>query len=349
MRWFYMPNENVEGDQIGPRMAFEKLHREGTFSAYMAYSYLVRQKALTSHSEALSELLETASTFAPDVIFIQHPSNRYPMDYGYLQQLKAIQSNPKIVIFEADAYGQLIKSMDATLKTVIAEAEICFLVGAGSLAELAYSAGAKKVRFAPHSYDSQRFGSSWIPTRSRKYDAVMIANLPCIKRIPWLFMPGGHTRKQMARALYKHFGDRFAVYGTGQGWNNESYSKGRLDFSRQGEVIRDSWMSVNWHHFDKIPMYFSDRLPISLACGVPHITNYQPGYEHVFSNIPGLFIIKSPKEASDVALYILSLTVDRRNELGFQAAEYARQHLEATKVYSDIVVVVFEQLFPCQV
>jgi hypothetical protein len=135
------------------------------------------------------------------------------------------------------------------------------------------------------------------------------------------------------------------LFGSGQGWNGEPYSKGKIGFDQQGEVIRDSWMSVNWGQFDEIPMYSSDRLPISLACGVPHITNYQPGYEHIFGKVPGLYTVKSPQEALDVALYILSLPVERRNELGFEAAEYARKHLEASVVYSDIVEVVREQLF----
>jgi len=348
MRWFYIPNENTEGDQIGPHMAFKKLHREGTFSAYTAYSYLLRQKALINHQDALNELLETARNFAPDVIFIQHPGNRYPMDSGFLQQLKNIPSKPKFVLYEEDPYGYLVKRLDATIKAVLAESDICFLGGTGYLAEMARKAGAKKVRFALHSYDSQRFGTPWQPTLNRRFDAVMIASLPCLKRIPWLFMPGGRNRKLTAQALYRQLGDRFALYGGGQGWKNAPFCKGKIDFNKQGEAIRDAWMSVNWGQFDEIAMYSSDRLPISLACGVPHITNYQPGYEHVFANIPGLFIIKSPQEALDVALYILSLTVERRNELGFQAAEYARKHLEATVVYGNIVSVIREQLFDNQ-
>jgi hypothetical protein len=345
MRWFYVPNEDREGDQIGPRMAFEKLHQEGVFTAYTAYSYLVRGKAANSHQDALNEFIESARTFAPDVIFIQHPGDGYPMEHAFLQQLKDIPSKPKLVLFEADAYGRLIKKMDATLCAVIAEVDICFLVGTGCLAEMAREAGARIVRFAPHSYDSQRFGTPWTPTLNRRYDAVMIANLTCLKRIPWLFMPGGRSRKLTARALHSQLGDRFALYGAGQGWEGEPYCKGKIAFDKQGEAIRDAWMSVNWGQFDEIPMYASDRLPISLACGVPHITNYQPGYEHVFDRVPGLFTVKNPKEVLDVALYILSLPVERRNELGFQAAEYARQHLEATVVYADIVAVVREQLF----
>ncbi|MDT4289250.1 hypothetical protein RO575_06755 [Methylomonas sp. MO1] len=345
MRWFYIPNENIEGDQIGPRMAFEKLHRENAFSAYTAYSYLVRQKALSSHAEALAELLEAARTFRPDIIFIQHPGNSYPMDREYLQQLKRIPSSPKLVLYEEDPYGHFVKRLNATISAVLAESDMCFLGGTGYLAELAYKAGAKFVRYAPHSYDSRRFGTPWQPTLSRKADAVMIANLPCLKRIPWLFMPGGRSRKIAAQALYKQLGERFVLYGAGQGWQGEPYCKGRIAFDKQGEAIRDAWMSVNWGQFDKIAMYSSDRLPISLACGVPHITNYQPGYEQVFNDIPGLFIIKHPLEVADVALYILSLTIEQRNELGYLAAQYAQKHLEATVVYGNIVAVIREQLF----
>jgi len=345
MRWLYVPNENREGDQVGPRMAFEKLHAEGLFSAYKAYSYLVRQQVLNNHQAALDEFLATAVEFAPDLIFIQHPGTEYPMDRAYLQQLKAIPSKPKLVLFEADPYGHIIKRMGPTLRAVIAETDICFLVGTGTVADMAHAAGAKSIRFAPHSYDSQRFGTAWQPTLSRRFDAVMIANLTCLKRIPWLFMPGGRSRKQTAQALYAKLGDRFALYGGGQGWEGQAFCKGGIDFNKQGEVIRDAWMSVNWGQFDEIAMYASDRLSISLACGVPHITNYQRGYEHVFSNIPGLFIIQSPKEAADVALYILSLPIERRNEMGYLASEYARKNLEATVVYSDIVTVIREQLF----
>ena len=39
MRWLYIPNESLEGDQIGPRMAFEKLHQEGVFSDYKEFIY----------------------------------------------------------------------------------------------------------------------------------------------------------------------------------------------------------------------------------------------------------------------------------------------------------------------
>lgn len=323
-------------------MAFEKLHREGVFSDYTVYSYLLRQKALNNHQNALDEFLARVNEAAPDIIFIQHPDNTYPMDRPFLRKLKNLPSKPRLVLYEEDPFGHLVKRMDATFKAVLAESDLCFLGGTGYLAEMARQAGAKTIRFAPHSYDSRRFGGDWMPTPSRSHDAIMIGNLPCLKRIPWLHVPGGRSRKKTAEILYKHLGERFAVYGGDLGWAGKAYCKGKIAYEKQGEVIRDAWMSVNWGQYDGIAMYCSDRFPISLACGVPHITNYQSGYEHVYANIPGLFIVKTPGEALDVAIYLLSLPIERRIELGLQAAEYARKHLEATTVYADIVSVTHE-------
>lgn len=342
MRWFYVPNENKEGDQVGPRMAFEKMHADGVFSAYQAYSYLVRRKELNSQQDALDDFYEAALAFKPDVIFAQHINFKYPLDRAFLKKLKAIPSRPKLIIHEGDPYHRWIKKLDAMHHASFSEADLVILVGLGTLANLAREAGAKNIRLITHSYDSQRFGDAWEPTLTRKYDAVMIANCSYFKRIPGFYLPGGKKRKQLGEVMFNVLGDRFAVFGGGQAWQGRPYAKGNLPFDEQGKVIRDSWMSVNWHHFDEIAMYSSDRLPISLACGVPHITNYQVGYEHLFEGIPGLFVVKTPEEAGDVALYILSMNADKRNELGLAAAEYAKSHFEAINVYTNTVSMIKE-------
>jgi len=348
LRLLYLPNEGAEGDQVGPRRAFERFHAEGRLGAYQAYSFLVRAKALGDHRTALDELLNTAREFAPDVIFVQHMTEAYPVDQAYLRQLKYLPSRPRLVLWEGDAFGRHIKKPGATLRAVMAESDITFLVGLGYLADAARAAGAPRVRLAPHSYDSVRFDLPWEPPRQRPLDAVMIANLHRIKRIPGLYMPGGRQRKQLAHALHRSLGERFAVYGGGAGWQGESYARGPIPFQQQGDTIRSAWMSVAWDHFDDLPMYTSDRLPISLACGVPHLTNYQPGYELVFGGIPGLYFFHTPKEAVDTALYLLSMPVDQRIELGMAAAEQMRLCFHADRVYGDMMQVVRDELFPEQ-
>jgi glycosyltransferase involved in cell wall biosynthesis len=345
MRWFYVPNERKEGDQVGPRMAFESLFEAGIFSAYEAYSYLVRQQKLGSNLEARREFIEAARAFSPDIIFIQHITREYPIDHDFVSALKALPSKPKIVAHEGDPYNWARKRLHKEQRLLFPAADMTILVGLGSLRRLIASTGAQNIRLFTHSYDSRRFGTEWTPSVHRKYDAVMIANLSYYKRIPGLYLPGGRKRRAIAECIYKVLGDRAAVFGQGDVLEGRPYAKGPVDFNRQGEVIRDAWMSFNWHHFDEIAMYSSDRLQISLACGVPHITNWQDGYENIFEGIPGLFIAKSPEDAADIALYLMSKTVDQRNELGARAAEYARENFEATRVYKNMVSVISEQLF----
>ena len=345
LRFFYVPNENQVGDQVGPRKAFALLREQGVFSAYTAYSYLVERGKAASHAQALEGLHAAVQAFQPDVIFFQHLNASYPVDRAYLARLKAVASRPKFVWHDADAYGKLVKPIDATMKCAIAESDMAILVGLGYLAEHVRRAGARRVLFAPHSYDDERFGQPWQPSLKRRFDAVMIANLVCLKRIPFLFLPGGATRKRMARAFHRAHGDRFAVFGAGQGWRGEPYCQGLIDFDAQERTLRSAWLSINWGQLDEIPFYSSDRLPISLASGVPHITNHQPGYEVLFPNAKGLYFAHSPADALDIADFLLSLPRERLIEIGQQSMAYAGERLNATRVYRDIVTAIRQQLF----
>ncbi len=345
LRFFYVPNEMTEGEQVGPRKAFGLLLAEGVFSHYQAYSYLVERQRAASHEEALRNLRAAVEAFQPDLIYFQHLNASYPVTSEYVRSLKSIASAPKFVWHDPDPYGRLVKPLDATMKAALAESDMAILVGLGYLAEHVRRAGARRVLFAPHSYDDVRFARPWTPTLEREHDAIMIANLTCLKRIPFLYLPGGRNRKVMSRAFHSAYGERYAVFGAGQGWKGEPYCRGPIAFDAQERAIRSSWLTVNWGQFDAIPFYSSDRLPISLAAGVPHITNRQRGYEHLFEGAPGLYIVASPAEALDVADSLLSLPRERLVGIGEAGAAWARERLHATRVYRDIVTAIRQQLF----
>ena len=345
LRFFYAPNESTEGDQVGPRRAFDQLRAEGVFSGYVAHSYLVERSRSANHGEAVRRMREAIDAFQPDVIFIQHLNGSYPVAREDIRAWKDVASKPRLVWHDPDPYGRVVKRIDATMKTVIAESDLVVLVGLGHLAQAARQAGARRILFAPHSYDDVRFARPWSPTHARSHDAIMIANLTCLKRIPFLYLPGGRQRKVLSRAFHAAYGSRYAVFGAGQGWRGEPYCLGPIAFDAQELAIRDAWVTVNWGQFDTIPFYASDRLPISLAAGVAHITNRQRGYEHLFEGLPGLYLVSSPAEALDVADHLLSLPRDRLIEIGQEAAVAVRARFHATKVYRDIVTAIREQLF----
>lgn len=343
-RFLYIPNEHREGDQIGPRKAFKLLHERGVLSAYTTYSYLVKRKSAASQEAALQDLYLAASEFKPDVIFWQHLNNSYPVEREFLRRLKSIASHPKLVWHDPDPYGRIIKPIDQVMRNAIAESDIAVVKGLGYFAEEVRKAGARCLLYSPESVDDERFGTPWEQSRERKYNALMIANLTCLKRIPWLFLPGGRNRKKMSRLFHRAYGERYAVFGGGQGWKGEPYCKGPIAFNDQEAAIRSAWISVNWSQFDEIPMYFSDRLPISLAAGVPHITNYQRGFEHVLPDAKGVYFVHSPEEALDVADYLLSLPKERLIEIGQSGVEYVRNRLNATQIYADLVDAICHQI-----
>lgn len=345
LRFFYLPNEVCEGDQIGPRKAFRLLHEQGILSGYTAYSYLVERQRARTQVEALEALHHAAAAFAPDIIYWQHLNRSYPVDRAFLRRLKALPSRPRFVWHDPDPYGRHVKPIDAVMRQALAECDMAILVGLGYLAAEVRGAGAPRVLFAPHSYDDERFGQPWQPTFARHHDAIMIANLTCLKRVPFLFLPGGRQRKQLARTFHRAYGERYAVFGAGQGWQGEPYCRGPIAFDAQQQAIRESWLTVNWGQFDDIAMYSSDRLPISLAAGVPHITNHQRGYEHLFPGARGIYFVHSPAEALDVADMLLSLPREQLIAIGEQGASYARERLNATRVYRDIVTALRQQLF----
>lgn len=345
IRLFYIPNEQNEGDQIGPRKAFGKLLNDGELGAYAAYSYYVERKKRSTHHEALDHLREAVDAFQPDLIFWQHLNKNYPVDREFLCSLKAVASKPKFVWHDPDAYGRFVKRIDPVMKAAIAESDAVVIKALGAFADSVRSLGAKRIVFSPESFDDERFSQPWTPTFEREYDVVMIANLSTLKRIPWLFMPGGRARKRLARLLYRNHQDRFAVFGGGRGWLGERYCKGPIKFADQERTMRTSWVTVNWTQFDALPMYFSDRLPISMASGVPHITNYQPGVEHVLPDAKGVYFARSPQEAADLTTMLLSETRERLIEIGAECAAYARTNLCATKVYGDLIRSLKEKLF----
>lgn len=345
LRWLYLPNEATEGDQVGPRKAFRLMHEQGLLAAYQACSYLVAAERLQRPDLVQQDLLAQVRAFEPDVVFLQHPSDRWGVDAAFLPQLKAVPSAPRLVVHEGDVYGRLLKPFDRTLRAALAAADLAVVVGLGDLAARVRQAGAPRVLLAPHSYDDERFDTPWQPPPTRPLDAVMIANLACLKRIPGLYLPGGHRRKRLARLFHRAYGGRFVVHGAGQGWRDEPYLRGPIAFGDQERAVRQAWLSINWTLFDEVPMYFSDRLPISLASGVAHITNHQPGIEQVLPGAEGLFLVQSPDEALDVADALLSLPREQLIDIGLRGRDYARQRLHATRVYRDLVVAIGEHLF----
>ncbi|MCC9136741.1 glycosyltransferase [Pontibacter silvestris] len=336
VRLLYLPNEAMLDNrcmQIGPRKAFEHLLETNQIEAYSAFSFLHEYNTTGSYETVRNKLLQEAKKFKPNVILWQHITS-FDAPAEFLRELKNIESKPVLAYHEGDPYGRYFKRMSPQLKVILREADIVFMIGLGTFAELAREAGAKKVFYAPHMFDSVRSGKPWTPTTEREHDIVMIANAGKT-RIPGRYFPGGRNRMKLAKKLTQRFGRRFALYG--KGWDKLESSRGLLPFDKQEETIQSAWLTINWDHFDKVPYYFSNRLPISLAAGVPHITSYHAGYEHMFDSCKGLYAVKTVDEAVETAQFLLSQPKSRLIQEGIQGRDFVFNNLEANIVFTNIL------------
>jgi hypothetical protein len=320
-RLLYLPNEDRLGDQVGPRRAFEALIRDGRLAAYQAFAPHY-EAAVSGPVDASARLLALANSFQPTIILWAHPSN-FPVPSELVARLRSLESTPTIVLHDMDPWGMVRHRLTPSTRLLAREADLVYLCGAGSVARVFRRAGAARIRFAFHAADGARFGTPWSPTTQREYDVVMIGNrIP--GRFPGSAMPGVWRRARLVELLELQYGPRFALYG--DGWKGHLSWKGPLAYEDQGEANRSAWVSAGWDHFPAIANYTSDRTPISLVSGVPHVTNYSPGYELIYPPGSGLYWGKTVRSVAEMVTVVLAMPRKDLLAIGEQAACFARDH-----------------------
>ena len=343
-RVLYLPNEaelGGENQQVGGRAAFGDMEADGTVGALSIYSFLGEFYARHRDAEASHrELLERVRAFQPEIVFWSHPED-YPVSDALIRGIRACGSNPLLVYHEGDPFDRLYKTLREPQRTLYRHADVFFTVGLGEGRRLF-----ERIRPHRHLYHSptyterERFGLAAPPGRlGSRFDAVMIGNVA--KRLRVFKHPGSAQRVQLARGLRRLFGDRFGCFGNG--WPGDVSSQGPLRHVQQSDVIQSSRMSLMWEHFPDYTFYYSDRLPIALASGVPFITSTRPGYDTLFANVPGFFHVATVDDALDVAVYLRSLSLEAIAEMGAGARAWVTQNLDARVIFRRMVAVCIQE------
>ena len=333
-RVLYLPNEgDVEGDasQVGGRAAFREMEQDGTIKELRVYSFLVDFRVDRNKARSHQTLLYTVRAFQPDIIFWQHPQD-FPIDIDLLRAIRGCGSSPLIAYHEADPFDRLYKPMVNAVKTLYIDCDVFFTVALGMARRLFNEVRSHPhFYYSPHCFDRERFGSS--PPDAllvgTKYDAVMFGNIGTRFRV--IKQPDSMQRVRLARGMAKLFGNRFATFG--RNWPSETNCHGPFPYGKQTEMIQVSRMSTIWELYPDHTFYFSDRLPIALAAGVPFITNDRSGYDSLFANTPGIFCVDSIESALDVACYLKSLPIEEIVAIGSAARTWAFENLEVRKVF----------------
>ena len=337
LRVLYLPNEEVlggENQQVGGRTAFGEMAEDGTIAELGIYSFLGEYYASGRNvSFAHRQLVEKLRAFQPDIVFWSHPDD-YPVSPELIREIRQCGSSPLLVYHEGDPFDRRYKTLRDPQRNLYTASDVFFTVGLGEGRNLF-----ERIRPHRHLYHSptyterERFGNPAPPgTLGSRFDAVMIGNIA--RRFKVLKHPGSRERVKLAQGLQRIFGNRFACFG--KGWPRHANNLGALRHVRQSEVIQSSRMSLMWEHFPDYTYYYSDRLPIALASGVPFITSTRPGYDILFPDVPGLFHVKTVKDALDAAVYLRSLPLSLIEEMGAGARAWAIANLDARVIFRRI-------------
>lgn len=333
MRLLHLPNELSSTDpakmELSARNAFKHLLLKGSISHLHTYSYIERLHENSEYRNFRSELLSEIQSFKPDIIFVQHVTGR-PLDKDLWRDALRQAPTATLAYHDGDAYGRFLKKIDEPMRHILSASHLNFVVSLGYVADQFSRLSRGRVFYMPHCFDQTRFPLI-PPNTMKKYELIAIGNAWRRARLKFLFLPGGRTRYRLFNELSRAYGEKFALYGAG--WDRLPSSKGALPYLDQHNAVRDARVSVHWNNFPHLPYYFSDRVPIFLAAGVPHVTSYQPGYEHAFSGCRGFYTGKSPEEVAACVSWLLSRPDDQLREEGLAAQQWVKDNLEAKIVF----------------
>jgi hypothetical protein len=334
LRLMYWPNEPAhlypDFTQAGGRAAFEAMAADGTVDALEIYSYRVERARFANAGAFERAAAETIRTFAPNILFVQHTFGT-DLSAAFWRMVRGDMPLVTLVFHEGDPFDTRVKRIDAATIAALRHAHLVLACGLGSLADILGAHCDAPVGWMPHCFVRSRFAQRDPATASKTHDMVMIGNRGNRKRLKLLYVPGGRRRATFAAQLSQRFGNRFALYG--QGWSHLTAARGSLPFFKQEEAIQSGRITVNWDHFDEIDYYFSDRLPISLAAGVPHVTSYHVGYDHIFAGCPGLYPCKTVDEALETSRWLIGRSDEALLAEGLAAKQWISERLEAEPVF----------------
>ncbi|MBL8362423.1 MAG: hypothetical protein JNN18_18185 [Rubrivivax sp.] len=328
LRLLHVPNEVIEGDQVGPRAAFGQMLQAGTLAAYAACPWNLELRR-AGPAAAATRLLDAAAQLRPDWVLWQHVGADAAA-IELLPLLRRAAPGARLLYHEGDLYGRG-KPMPAATRALVRAADAVALVSHGAFAAQVRTLTRAVVLYAPSAADLQRFGASPpAPPPEPAFDVVMIGNR-VRSRLPWRRMPGAAERSELARRLARRHGPRFALWG--HGWRGHAGWQGPVAYAEQQQVLRRGHVAAAWGHYDREAGYFSDRLPIGLLSGVPQVVNRQPGYRELFGDDPPLALGAGVGGVVQAVDALLAMAPHERAELARRADAYARAHLTAEVVY----------------
>ncbi len=327
MRLLVALNEPEAGAHSDVYNALNDLRAAGALEDSLVYPFLAELRSGRSAHEVCGRILELARGFQPAAILWSH-AEELVLPEGFIASLRRLSSRPAIGYWDGDWYESPYKPIPRTVSDLARQSDAVFCQGIGSMTDVLRRKGCRDIRYVPASVDPQRFHPTGEPKgKQREFDVVLIGNYVS-SRIPWKTFPGSRWRNRLAEMLRKNLGDRFAIFGAG--WPT-GFSKGQVPFDRQSEAYHRARLAIGVNNLHA-SYYFSNRLPIAMASGIPVLYNKEQGMERLFEGCPGIRFFRSTEEAWDHVSALLGADQSELDALGREASTFSLGRFRTDRV-----------------
>ena len=284
-----------------------------------------------------SEIERICDILKPNIIVLFHIA-KIPFVLNYWNRLK-LKHDFIFVYDEGDMYGGWAKPMTKSMKEIMKFADFVSIRGLGKWYNTVNKYN-KNILYTPHSNSLYRQTKSLKFNITRSKEVVFIGNRVNSRVGNIRRLSGASQRENTLKKISVKLEGKLSIYGNG--WNDYIGNKNKLEFEKQVEICSKSWFHLSYEHYPEIPYYFSDRLPISLACGQIYICHYHKGYEQMFKGCDFIYFYNTPSEALDIINYLMSLPIDELKIKSENAINYCKSFLSPLIVWRQMLVSIID-------
>lgn len=271
---FLSQGRNVE-DHPGWEWSLKKLKEEGFIEDYLnipwqGYGETCGWNAFYQH------VVDIAKAGKFDVVYFHYFHRKdVSSPARCIKILKELPSKPIVITSAGDGFSDDWHSPDYPRCFKIAStcADITFSTQMGKAADKMMRWGAKCIVYVPNSLCPARFTNHSINPLVHKFDfdVVMVGSRNYGK---W-YHPFSRNfkmakiRVQIVKALCKHFGQRFGLFG--RGWDGLVSNQGPAPFNDQQKYFQRGRVLVGGNPYSFSDYYSSNRVFFEIASGVPTV------------------------------------------------------------------------------
>ena len=280
--------------------------------------------------EGINQLLKQVKENNINILFLFHVGN-ISFKPIHLKNIYSLNPNIKIIYDEGDMYGGIAKRINSSMINVLKNVDAVSVRGLGNWYNKCKKY-CKRVYYMPH--------INSLPISKNNFDLPINKNSCFVgnkvqSRLGNLFrLPGAYRREKFVRFLDKSI-NNLSIFGNG--WDNLKNSKGSLKFEDQNDVYKNYTFHFSYEHYPDVPLYWSDRMPISLMRGQIYISHENPLNSLVFKNFNGVYFFNNFQEAIDIYNFLISLNNEKLLELRYDNLKKSQEFFNSINWYNTLI------------